>query len=178
MYFLLFLLLLCAMLIYLVYKYPLEVRFVFDSDKMDMHATAFWLKPLIKITAKPADTRLKISLYIFNKKLISRLMTKASGKKRRGRVDQLKALSVQDSRVEIFYGLNEPAVTGVLCGLISSFNSIVGIKELKQYPNFLPYEEYILISANIKINMGKTIANLIMLKSKKSKGEKAWIRQP
>lgn len=165
MYFLLLLLLICALLITFAFTNPLSIYFLLDSERMDMHLTAVWLS-LFKITAKPENSKMKISVYILNQKV----MTKIPRKKKKANLTLLRALSLQDNQIEIFYGLNEPQIAGLVCGVLSSLREVLRIPGLRQYPNFLPENEYLRISANVRLNLGKTLVNLM---SMKTKGEKA-----
>lgn len=169
MYIVLSLVLLIIIFICLIFTKPVKISFLLDSDKIDMHVSMTWL-PLLKIEAKTIHLRAHISVYIFSKKIISKFI-----KKRRG-VDKsvLKALSLQNTCIRTFYGLNEPHLTGMLYGAIGFISSLIEIEALEQFPEFVPINEYLRIEANSKLNVGKTIVNLIQIKFEKSKGRKNY----
>lgn len=167
MIFLLSLILLFMLLTYLSFIKPLNVSFNLNSDTSNWHASANWLSSLLRIVVKPDGSKVKISVYILNIKCLSKALSELSKKRKKPAIAYLKAISIQDERVEIFHGLNESHLTGLICGGISAFGSLFGLSGLQQYPDFVSTRDYIQISADIKINLGKTLMNIAKLKSSK-----------
>jgi len=162
MYFLFFLVLLtCIALLK-----PLEICFTFDSDLMEARVSASWLF-LAKIIATPGKSN--VSIYILDLKILSKPLKKKRASNINNNINMIKALSIRENRIEVSYGLNQPYLTGLFFGAISSLGSLVRITNLRQHPDFLSVGEYLRISSKIKIDLAKTLANFISLKLTKKK---------
>jgi hypothetical protein len=126
---------------------------------MDMHVLATWL-PLLKIEAESTQLRARVSVYVFGKRV---RFGSGGGKKKFNRA-YLRAPSLHNTRVKTAYGLNEPLLTGLLCGMIGFVGSVIEIGDLEQFPEFVSANDYLRVEASSDLNVGKTIANYLKIR--------------
>lgn len=166
MYFILFLFLVLMILLVLAYSEPLNIKFIFNSTDADMHLAMVWLRD-IKINAVIKELRPYVSVFVFDREVMSRFL-----KKRKGQGGTITALALHDTDVRISYGLNSFAATGLISAALGVLGSVGKIDHFEQIPEFLPADEYLKIDAATKLNIGKTVSNMILLKSKLRKRRK------
>ena len=164
MYFLLLIFILAFALLYLIYYKPLKVYFLLDSDEMKMMATMTWMK-LIKAQFRIIEMKPHIDLY-FNGR---RIHSKARKKSIKKDWDNLRALSLQDTKIKIFYGLLRPDLSGMFYAAANFIASLADSVEVNQYPEYLPLNEYLRIEAETNVDIGNTLINLLELKFKRNR---------
>jgi len=171
MYIVIFFILFLAVLVYLFFEKPLKVGFLLDSDEMKMMAAVTWLK-IFKAELKIVDTKPQISIYIKSKRIYSQSVKKAKKKD----MSSFRALSLKDTKVNIFYGLIRPDINGMLYAVLKFIGSLTDSVEVEQYPEYFPENEYLRIEADTNVNIGNSIVNLIKQKLESNKRrERRWI---
>jgi hypothetical protein len=175
MYFLLFIVLLAAVLAYLIFEKPVGVYFLLDSDEMEMMVRATWLGS-IRSDIRIVEQRPHINIFFGNRRIYSKTMEKNKTHDGSGRL-HLKALRLSDTKIKTFYGLAEPHLTGILYGATEFIASFAVAAEIMQFPDYVPDREYLRIEAETRLNIGATIVSLISLKFRKRRSERPWIRQ-
>jgi len=166
MYIILPLVIIIAAVIYLAFSQPVKLSFLLDSDKNELHSSMQWLS-LLQVEAEMAPSRPHISVYLFGKKLFSKLIMK----RKKANHTVLSALSLQNTRIKAYYGLHAPHLTGIFNAVISMLASFIDAESFEQYPEFIPAHEYLKIQGSANLNVGKTIAHMMQLNLKKGKGE-------
>lgn len=162
MYILLFFVFLFMILVLLLFTRPLALFFTFDTNADDMHLSACWMHPFLKLTVKIENSVPIYSVYIFGKHLTSKAVGKKAGKDR----SLLQAAAIKDPMVKAYYGIYNPFMFGILYGAIAFVKALFHIEIFEQYPELMPLNEYICIEAEAKLNLGKTLVNIIRLKLK------------
>jgi len=164
----LFFVLIIAVFVYLMFTKPVKLFFWLSSGEMEMKLNISWLK-FLRITAKNVNLRIHVSAYVLKARIYSRFIKK-TGKSFNS--DVLKALSLNNTEVKTYYGMNEPHMTGILFGALSFIVSMAGVQRFEQYPEFIPDDEYLQIEGNSELNIGKTITNYVQLKLRERKRRK------
>ena len=163
MYLILFLVLVLITLIIVAYSEPLYLTFVFDSDEKDMHLAMSWLKQ-IKIRAEIKELRPYVSVFVFNRRIMSTFL-----KKRKKKNGSISALDLRNTDVRVSYGINSLAGSSIIYAALEIIGQVGKIDRFDQVPEFMPATEYLKIDASAKLNIGKTISNTILLKLKLQK---------
>ncbi len=156
---LLILLTIVLLLIVLLFTVKSKVDFIFNSTNSDMHVTLFWLYPLLRSVITKEDTRLVLTMYLLNK----RILTKQINRKQNisGNESILKRLHPTDIHVDTQYGFRDPFVTGLACSAITLVSEFFNVESLRQKPDFLAVNDYINLDATAKLNLGHSLMKLI-----------------
>ena len=168
MYFIVFLIALCLMAIYYALKSPVFLRFKLDSEEGAARAELSWLSPLLRVSAG-ASAR---GSFAEARVLGVRVKIPKLKNQRKGSLARLRAVSVRGGDAELCYGFSSPAVTGIVCGALASLDSWAGIRNIRQYPDYIAQSEYFRLNAALELDAAETLKNLIAQKSKKVKGSK------
>ncbi len=162
----LFLLLLVTLLLLSV---AFKAFLTFDTKEEAIRVVILWLYPFMKITAEKSASMPRLTIYLFNKKVYSKVvkMKGTSGKS----IDLVKAASASDIQLDLDYGFNDPFITAMACGSFGTVSQIVDSAVIKQSPYFLPDEDFIHLEASAKINVGDTALNYLRTKVSKFKKE-------
>lgn len=163
-----------AFLPLLLYLFDAKVNIVFDTDRNDMHLSACWLYPFIKVTARIKDTKPVMDLYLFKLHLINRAIKTNRDKTGIKKADLIKILKPGDLSIKTKYGFTNPSVTGIACGAINAASQFNNIDFLDQIPDFMTEHDYIYFDASATINLGAALISLI--KYYKNRRDLEWIR--
>lgn len=161
----LFFVLIIAVFVYLIYTNPVKLFLRLSSGEMEMKLNMSWLN-FLRITAKTVDFRIHVTAHVFKARIYSGFIKK-TGKSFNG--DILKALSLDNTELKTYYGLNEPHMTGILFGALSFIVSMAGVQRFEQYPQFISEDEYLHIEGSSELNIGKTGTNYVRLKLRERK---------
>jgi hypothetical protein len=134
-------LLLAAVLIIAAFTEPVRIRFQLDSSVMDMRAQIKWL--VVRAEARVIDYKVHLEVYAAGLRVYSDFLKK---KGRQGGAAlwqnasklsaKVKALDLQDTRIRISYGLNEPLLTGIFCAAIAFIEELLQYADIEQSPEF------------------------------------------
>jgi hypothetical protein len=162
MYFLLFLILLLAVIVYSLFDKLSVLEFQFDTNRDDMHLFIYWLYPLFMAKVEMSNYSPRIHLYFFKMRIYSKgLKKKAKQNQKSSGIIQL--LEFQDSHAVIYYGFKNPFETGIATGVIEFLRSIVSNISISQFPDFIPDHEYLVVQAGSKLNIGITLVRYIRM---------------
>lgn len=171
MYFLLLFLSLIAAVVIAVFFEPVAISCYFDTEKMDMHASAKWV-PFVRIEASVLDYRLFITVYFFRAKIYAKLMK--PGKKGKSRKALFQSLALSKTGARITYGFNEPFLTGLFCGAADFLASLINSADIELEPVFIPENEFLRITAKTQLNAGKTFINMLRIKFQTARRRKIY----
>ncbi|NMA38515.1 MAG: hypothetical protein GX942_09475 [Papillibacter sp.] len=161
MYFLLLFLFIAVILLVSAFYEPVAVSFLLDTDRMDMHAKALWMR-FIKVEAKPLEFSVYITVYIFNKKIYSGLVKRKN--KKISKRDMLKSLKLSDTAISIRYGITNPFLLGIFSAAAGIISSLISARLVELEPCFVTGTEYLTIAGKTKIMTGKTLINMLRIK--------------
>jgi hypothetical protein len=152
-------LLILFILIGLLFAAAIEIKLLFDT-KQGLYDVSFkWLYPFLEIEYEIDEATPMITVFLFEKK-IYRHAVKFKKKKNKGLI---KSVDISDVNITTSYGFNNPAFTGVICGLMNIAKSFIDTKTT-QYPDFATTDSYIITNASAKVNAGNTMVNIIKKK--------------
>lgn len=160
MFFLLLLLTIAAAVLVAVFFKPVAVSFIFDTNEMDMYATAGWMR-FVRVEARIIDYRLHITVFLLRKKISSGFVK--SGKK--GRPAALfESMSLSNTTAKISYGFNEPHLTGIFSAAADFAAALIKTADIELEPEFQTDNEFLRIEAATDLNAGKTLFNMLKKK--------------
>jgi uncharacterized spore protein YtfJ len=169
MYYFIFIFLFIILIGYLLYVKTIAITFQFDSEENNINAHLKWLSPLFKAEVKMLDFKPFIIVLLFNKKVYAKAYT--IKKRKQKDLMNYRSLHLEDTKVEVFYGLNNPfstciansIVNGILILIKSYSDDIVFL----QHPDILAGRQYVIIQANTNLNLAKTLIKLVRRKYSK-----------
>lgn len=161
MYFLLLFLFIAVILLASAFYEPVAVSFLLDTDRMDMHAKALWLR-FIKVEARPVEYSVFIRVYLFNMKIYSGSVKPKN--KMKSKRDMIKSLELSDTAISISYGITNPFLLGVFSAAAGIISSLIDASQLDLEPSFITGTEYLTVAAKTKIMTGKTLINMLRIK--------------
>ena len=147
------------LLIVLLFTVKSKVDFIFNTTNSDMHVTLFWLYPLLKSVITREDDRLVLSIYLMNKRILTRQVNQKQNTSGNGSI--LKKLHPTDIHVDTRYGFRDPFVTGLACSAITLASEFFNVETLNQKPDFLAVNDYINLDATAKLNLGYSLMKLM-----------------
>lgn len=163
MYILLFLLIFLFMMVYAVFDKLSVLAFQIDTSRNDMHLIIYWLYPLFMAKVEMLDYSPHLNIYVFKIRVYSKTMQRKR-KQNQGLTEMFQLLALQDSYAKLYYGLNTPFNTAIAGGIIGLLNVFINNISVFQYPDFIPGDEYFVIQAGSKLNVGKTIVRFVRMK--------------
>lgn len=152
------LLTLAVLLAVLLFTVKSRIDLVLDSTSSDVHLTLFWLYPLVKSVVQRVDDKLVLTVYLMNKRIVTREINnkrKASGRSAIGR------LKPTDIHVETSYGFRDPFVTGLAVSAVTLAGEFFKVESLEQRPDFLAASDYFSLNATARLNLGHSLMKLI-----------------
>ncbi len=152
------LLTLVVLLTILLFTVKSRIDLVLDSTSSDVHATLFWLYPLVKSVVQKTGNSFILTVYLFNKRLLTREFDrseKSSGSTAISRLDPT------DIHVETRYGFRDPFITGLAVGAVTLACEFFKVESLYQQPDFLAANDYFNLNATAKLNLGQSLLKLI-----------------
>lgn len=176
MYFLLFILLLPALFVLLLFYTFVTVKLEYSTNTNELTASLRWLNLLFaKVNVKSNSSSVSVSLSRI--RIFSKVFQGKRGKKG-SYWKYIRSLDLNDSFANVYYGLTNPFTTGIASGIVQMIGSCFGGIHISQFPDFMPAHEYVYINAGTELNMGKTLANImrIKLENKRKRRDFAWSR--
>lgn len=152
-------------LIILLSVFHVKVIFAFNSDQYtNLNFMVSWLYPMFKAIITNEGTRIIVSFYLFNKRILTKNL-KSKKRNKKFNFNLIKSVKLDYVKVRTSYGFKNPAFTGWMCAAISSVSSYVGAKDLYNKPDFSMNSSYINFNAETKIDVISTLINLFKLKA-------------
>ncbi len=155
--------------ILLLSLYPIKTAALFNSyQATNAHIAVSWLYPFLKVTVIRESSELKFTLYIFSKKIYTRYLMPEKvkhikGKKRSYRhyISYVKALELQEVKLNACYGFLDPSVTGMLCGAIDLISQLFKVEYFYNNADFICDTDYFNIEASAKINIMASLLRIL-----------------
>lgn len=164
--------LIILLLVYLIFIKPVKISFVFDTDRIDMHMNLRWLFPFLDINVIMQDYKPLATVYIFRKKLFSKIINKRLSMQSNAENTELlqsyNYLSLKNSYINTFYSLYDPFVTSIVNIALYFAKSLTNKIRIVQNPNFIADHAYIALEAGTNLNVGKSVTQLIRKRIKKT----------
>lgn len=151
---------LIGLIVYLAYKRPMEAEFLLDSDGPAMNLELTWLS-FFRMKAETAPDGVHMRIYLFGMRILSRRM----GEKKNSNLSLFKTLSLSDTCLRLEYSLDNPFLNGLAFIAAGMAGNLADITSLDQLPDFFPGREYLCLEGSSKLNLGRTTANFIRLKT-------------
>jgi hypothetical protein len=164
MYFLLFIVLLLAMVVYALFDKRATIAFALDTNRNDMHLLFYWLYPLMMARMEMLHYSPHLTIYLLKTPVYTKTL-KSKKNRKTNLFDTAQALQLTEGYAKAYYGLDNPFHTAVTSGAIDLFRSFFPNIPIEQIPDFMPGHEYVVIQAGVKLNIGKTLFRMIRQKS-------------
>lgn len=159
MVFLYAILVMLFLLIVLLFTVKSKIDLVFNTCESDMHVTLLWLYPLFKSVVTRVNGRLSVSIYLFNRKVLTRQIYQKQGPSAGANI--IRRLEPTDICIDAQYGFRDPFITGLACSAVTLLSGYFNVKSLNQKPDFLAAYDYIDFDATARLNLGRSIIKLI-----------------
>lgn len=167
--FLLVFVLLTFTLILLLSLYPIKAEALFNSyEDTNVHIVVSWLYPFLKATVIRESSELKLTLYLFSKKIYTRYLMpekvkRVKGKERSYRhyISYVKTLELQEVKLNACYGFLDPSVTGMLCGAIDLISQLFKVEYFNNNADFICDTDYFNIEVSAKINIMASLIRIL-----------------
>lgn len=146
-----------ALFLILLFTERLKVMLILDTYNSCFKMTLqwfHWLRALIIIE----NSRPVLTLYFFNMKLYKRILHR--GGKNRNKHSLLKLAHPEELIINAYYGFQDPYTTGIACGAVNSALQFIKSASINQVPDFTAEQDYILLDAKARVNMGTALMNL------------------
>jgi hypothetical protein len=161
--------LLIVAIIFAVYFIPVKIRFLLDTDDMDMRVSATWLS-FVKADARVFQRKVFIRVYLFGLKIVSRFL--GGEVNDRPTRSLIQAMALHDVTVKVRYGLNEPGLTGIFNAALGFVGTLIRGADVRLYPDYMPDNEFMRIEAAANLYAGRTVENWIATRLKTNQKEK------
>jgi hypothetical protein len=151
----------------LLSTYSLKIDFSFDSKQLnDFKLTLSWLKPFIKGFVKTDENKLVLSVYLFNRKILTKNLTsnKPNKPSNFNNLKLIRSIKFVNLTLKTSYGFEDPSITGMLCGAINILSEYIDINNSCNNPDFSTDFDHFDIYILAEINLLVTLLNLIKLK--------------
>jgi hypothetical protein len=166
MYVFIFVIFVILLILILLSMVPLNIKCSFNSEKLaDFKLSLLWLRPLIKGMVKRDGNNVIFTLYLYNKKILSKNLT-AKKSKRTNNFKLIKYIKFLDVRLQTSYGFEDPSITGMVCGAINIISEYIDSNDSVNNPDFSTDYDYFNFNVAVKVNVLVSFLNI--LKSKKS----------
>jgi hypothetical protein len=112
-----------------------------------------------------AETHL--SMWLFGREISNKFLQRKKSVRKSKYFDaaKVKSLDMNDTRVKVWFGLNEPHLTGIVQGFLCIFGSFLNIESFELAPDFLPADTYLRLEAKTNLNLGNSAVRLIKAKT-------------
>jgi len=164
MYILVVLICIILLIIILLSIFSLKVNFSFDSQQLpDFQLTLSWLKPFIKGTVEMNENKLALTVYLFNKKILTKNLT-SNKPSNFNNLKFIKSIKFVKLTLNTSYGFEDPSITGMLCGAINIISEYIDTNNSCNNPDFSTDYDHFNIYILAEINLTVSFFNLIKLK--------------
>lgn len=161
MYFFLFIVLFLVMIVYSMFDKLLVLSFELDTNRNDMHLIIYWLYPIFMAKVIMSEYSPQLNVYLFNLRIFSKNMQVKSQQNK----SFIQYLELEETYANLYYGLSNPFNTAITTSIIQMIKTFTPDVCIIQYPDFISGEEYIVMQAGSKLNIGKTIIRFVRIKS-------------
>jgi hypothetical protein len=137
-----------------IYFCGVRIRALINIDQ-DTCIHILWNYPFLKATFALAGTIPVIKIFIFNLRIF-----KFRVKKKKRTINFMRVVqSIHAShiRIKTIYCLDNPFLTGIMCGVFNALLSFLDIEEITHVPDFSPGKDYIQIEGEAFINVRHSI---------------------
>ncbi|MPM22091.1 hypothetical protein SDC9_68541 [bioreactor metagenome] len=159
----LLILILLAILAWAALWTPAQICFELDSNRNLLRGQAVWLR-ILRAEALTDELGISVTVMLGDRQIARRHV---SGHKKGGH--GLRALSLQQVLLKADYGLEQPHLTGLLCGLAAVLGEMLPDTVLEQKAHFAPQNPYLCIEGSARLHLGKTLLNMTRQKVGKRK---------
>lgn len=164
MYLLFFFILLLAVFVYALFEKLSTLAFQVDTDRNDIHVLFYWLYPLITASVQMLNYSPHLDIYLLKMRVYSKNIQKRTDNAPK-QWDFIKTIDFKDAYAQIRYGLENPFETSMASSMIGILQQYVNQISIQLYPDFVPDHEYVVIQAGAKLNIGKTLVNVLKLRN-------------
>lgn len=162
MYIFFFILLLTVVFLIALFTVSARVTLNLDTDENMLSVKSSWLIQTASVQFLKKESRQKVSIFFSGKRIASwNIRLKPKAKKRRRGLFYVRALSMERARCKTAYGFSTPFLTGISSGFPLFIQSIVPNISIEMTPDFFSDHAYLIVRAEAKLNLGRTILNLI-----------------
>ncbi len=166
MYILWTILIIILIALILLALFPVKIAFAYTSEELSsFYMKASWLNPFFKATIIKQDYGFTLKIFIFNQRIYKKNIVKKPINYN-DNINLIKSIDPSYIKLNTSYGFEDPAVTGMICGLINMFSQNISIDSLSNNPNFNTDFSYFNIKGIIKINAIYSFIKLLKSKRK------------
>lgn len=165
MYFFIFIALLLLLLIVMLFYKSAVITFQFNTNSDELYLFINWFN-MFKAKVQMSDSIPFLTVYLFGIKIYAKALKNQKSKKKLT-LDNFRALAINGSYANIYYSFNDPFSTGITNGILKIIQLFSNDFTIRQFPDFIPFKEYVFIKAGTNLNIGKTIVKTIKLKNKR-----------
>ena len=152
------------LIIILLTIFPLKVVFKYNLEQLtNFHLMLSWLRPLIKGIIKRDENKITLTVYLLNKKILTKDLTNREAKGTNN-LKLVKSIKFGYVRLQTSYGFEDPSITGMICGVISLISEYVDLNSSCNNSNFSTDHDYFNINVVAKVNVIVSTLNLLKLK--------------
>jgi ADP-glucose pyrophosphorylase len=147
--------------------FPVKIYASFvSSQKPELYAAATWLNPLLKTYAKSDNGKVFLTIYIFNRKLISKSFSHTKQKERsfNDYINKIKAVKTEEAKLQASYGFEDPSITGLIFGVIDVLSQSIRFDEYYNNADFSSDSTFFNIIVELKINTAVSLLRVLRKK--------------
>jgi hypothetical protein len=131
-----------------------------------------WLNPVSKALILKQDKGITITLFLFGKKILEKPL-KSTEDENKGLkekdpkyyIDMAKTLKINHAKLYSSYGFLNPAITGVVCGLIDFISQYIDLQYLYNNADFFTEKSYFNVNVEAEINILVSVIRILKRKT-------------
>jgi hypothetical protein len=161
------LLLVLFLFLILLSIFPVRIAASYNSEQYaNIHILLSWLNPLLKAFISKEDNSINLTVYVIGIKLMERKLNSnrnaGIGEKDHSYyLDMAKALKINHAKLYSSYGFLDPALTGILCGLVDLISQYVNVQYLYNNADFFTDHSYFNVNAEADINIPISLVRIL-----------------
>ena len=167
------LLFLVFLFIILLSIFPVKVAASFNSEQYtNIHILLSWLNPLLKALLSKQDNKVTLTVYLFGNSILEKNLNfmdneamRLKEKKRSYYIDMAKSLKINHAKLYSSYGFSDPAITGIICGLMDFITQYINIQYLYNNADFFTDHSYFNVNAEADINVMVSLIRILKRKA-------------
>lgn len=139
---------------------PVRISFLLDTTKEEMTIGGRCLG-VIRIEGTVSGGRIQVMVRLFSIRIYSGCPKAKRGRRKLSVRSLLDAAALAGTRVRFTYGSTEPHRTGFFCAAGEFIRTLLRTADVAVEPVFLPENEFLTVEASTRLNVGKTLLNLL-----------------
>jgi hypothetical protein len=167
------LLFLVFLFIILLSIFPIKVAASFNSEQYtNMHILLTWLNPILRALISKQDNKVTLTVYLFGNKILGKSLNftdkeamRLKEKDRSYYIDMAKSIKINHAKLYSSYGFSDPALTGIICGLMDFITRYINLQYLYNNADFFTDHSYFNVNAEADINVMVSLFRILKRKT-------------